>query len=161
MRPSPIHTSIDTRMSTPHQAEPITPIADRGNLARALIDWFHSYAKPFLQGVQPEKVAPLEGDARNLEGVLGSADQELTVCFLGNAGVGKSTLINSLVAGKDVILPAGGIGPLTAQALAVRYAPHRRFEVEYHPTQALWQLAFALESALKREALRDPPVQQG
>src|SRR5262249_49105198 len=122
-----------------------------------LIDWFQSHVKPFLQGVQPEKVPPLDGDARNLEAVARTFDQELAVCFLGNAGVGKSTLINSLVAGKEIILPAGGIRPLTAQALAVRYATRRRFEVEYHAPQALWQLAFALESALKRDARRDRP----
>jgi hypothetical protein len=144
-------------MRIPHQAEPVTPTADLGNEVGTLIGWFQSDVRPFLQAVQPEKVAQLDGDARNLVGVAQAVHQELAVCFLGNAGVGKSTLINSLVAGKDVILPAGGIGPLTAQALAVRHAPHRRFEVEYHPPQALWQLAFALESALQREPRRDRP----
>jgi len=81
-----------------------------------LIGWFKSHVKPFLESVQPEKVAALDSDTRNLENVTSSSHQEFSVCFLGNAGVGKSTLINSLVAGKDVILPAGGIGPLTAQA---------------------------------------------
>jgi hypothetical protein len=148
-------------MSTPHQADPVPPTADQGNEAGKLVGWFQSHVTPFLQAVQPEKVAPLDGDARNLDGVARTVDQELAVCFLGNAGVGKSTLINSLVAGKDVILPAGGIGPLTAQALAVQYAPHRRFEVEYHPPQALWQLAFALEGALQRDARRDRPADGG
>jgi hypothetical protein len=148
-------------MSTPHRAEPVTRPADRGNDPEKLIDWFQSHVTPFLQTVQPEKVAPLDGDARNLGGVARTVDQELAVCFLGNAGVGKSTLINSLVAGKDVILPAGGIGPLTAQALAVRYAPGRRFEVEYHPPEVLWRLGFALERALERESRRDRPAVGG
>jgi hypothetical protein len=148
-------------MSTAPAAGVDTPAEDQRDDAGRLVGWFQTHVKPFLQTVQPEKVAPLEADARNLEGVAGAADQELAVCFLGNAGVGKSTLINSLVAGKDVILPAGGIGPLTAQALAVRYAPRRRFEVEYHPPQALWQLAFALETALQRDARRDRPPAGG
>lgn len=148
-------------MSTPARTESVTPTPDRGGEPGPLVGWFQSHVKPFLEAVQPEKVAPLDGDARNLDGVARTVDQELAVCFLGNAGVGKSTLINSLVAGKDVILPAGGIGPLTAQALAVRYAPHRRFEVEYHPPQTLWQLVFALERALEREARRDRPTDGG
>ncbi len=148
-------------MSKPPDAESVPPASDRGTEPGKLVGWFQSAVRPFLEAVQPEKVGPLDADARNLEEVARTADQELAVCFLGNAGVGKSTLINSLVAGKDVILPAGGIGPLTAQALAVRYAPHRRFEVEYHPPQTLWQLAFALEGALQREARRDRPAGGG
>lgn len=123
--------------------------------ATKLVDWFQSSVKPFLLDAQPEKVAALESDACNLETVIRS-EKEMAVCFLGNAGVGKSTLINSLVAGKEIILPAGGIGPLTAQALAVRYAPSRRFEVEYHPPNALWQLAFSLQMALKRDSRCEP-----
>src|SRR5262245_33382385 len=145
-------------MNTPPRAEPVTRPADRGNDPEKLIDWVQSDVTPFLQAVQPEKVAPLDGDARNLGGVARTVNEELAVCFLGNAGVGKSTLINSLVAGKDVILPAGGIGPLTAQALAVRYAPRRRFEVEYHPPEVRWRLGLALERALERESRRDRPA---
>jgi hypothetical protein len=148
-------------MSQAPEAGPATPTDGQRNEAVNIIDWFQSCVRPFLEGVQSEKVAALDSDARNLEGVARTFDQELAVCFLGNAGVGKSTLINSLVAGKDVILPAGGIGPLTAQALAVRYASRRRFEVEYHPPQALWQLAFSLESVLKREPRRDRPSEVG
>lgn len=131
-----------------------SPPSSRRDEAAKLLDWFQSSVKPFLQDVQPEKVAPLESDSRNLQAVIDN-EEELAVCFLGNAGVGKSTLINSLVAGREIILPAGGIGPLTAQALAVRYAPCRKFEVEYHPPHALWRLAFVLETALKRDAERE------
>lgn len=141
-------------MSAPSDPRLVSQSSSPKDEAATLIDWFQSCVKPFLQDVQPEKVAPLESDARNLQAAIGT-EEEMAVCFLGNAGVGKSTLINSLVAGKDIILPAGGIGPLTAQALAVRYAPRRRFEVEYHPPQALWQLAFSLESALKRDPRRE------
>jgi len=148
-------------MSTAPNTNTTASITELQEDAGKLVGWFRSHVTPFFEAVQSEKVAPLDGDSRNLESVAQTADQEFAVCFLGNAGVGKSTLINSLVAGKDVILPAGGIGPLTAQALAVRYAKRRRFEVEYHPPQALWQLAFGLESVLQREARRERSPEGG
>lgn len=144
-------------MSTPH-THPAND--DHSKDAGKLVGWFQSHVRPFLEGVEPEKVGPLDSDARNLEAVNRAVGGDLAVCFLGNAGVGKSTLINSLVAGRDVILPAGGIGPLTAQALAVRYAPQRRFEVKYHSAQNVWKLAFALEMALKRDERRSKSSDQ-
>ena len=71
---------------------------------------------------------------------------------MGNSGVGKSTLINALVAGKEILLPAGGVGPLTAQALTVRYSNKPRFEVHYHSPQKLRQVVFALEQIQKKDS---------
>jgi putative ribosome biogenesis GTPase RsgA len=44
-----------------------------------------------------------------------------TVCFVGGAGVGKSTLVNALVAGGDTVVTSGGVGPLTAQAIEITH----------------------------------------
>lgn len=49
------------------------------------------------------------------------------------------------------MLPAGGIGPLTAQATEVRFSEERRFRVTYHPRGHLWKLTFALEARLNLE----------
>lgn len=146
-------------MSPSDQTDPTQSRETFVSKSLKLVDWFNSHVKSFLGRdylgrEQQEKAVPLENDAGHLQKVAQATDQELAVCFLGDAGVGKSTLINALVAGKDIILPAGGIGPLTAQAIAVRYAPRRRFEVEYHTARTLWQVGFSLERALERERLK-------
>ncbi|MEY4512601.1 MAG: hypothetical protein RLZZ450_4723 [Pseudomonadota bacterium] len=47
---------------------------------------------------------------------------ELRVGVIGEAGVGKSTLINALLSERLPILPQGGVGPLTATPIEVRYS---------------------------------------
>lgn len=66
--------------------------------------------------------------------------------FVGEAQVGKSTLINALVG--QTSLPSGGIGPLTAQATEVAYADENSIRVRYHSRAKLNQLAFAIERYL-------------
>jgi GTP-binding protein EngB required for normal cell division len=120
-----------------------------------VLRWYDGYAKPFLDKHAPDRVAAAEADYQRLKRLLAKSD-EVTVCFLGNSGVGKSTLLNALAAGDKQVLPAGGIGPLTAQATEVRYSPERRFKVTYHSKGRLWRLAFALERRLVSERRAKP-----
>jgi GTP-binding protein EngB required for normal cell division len=115
-----------------------------------VISWFERYAKPFLEKHAPDRLEALNADHERLKRLQAKTD-EVTVCFLGNSGVGKSTLLNALAAGDKQVLPAGGIGPLTARATEVRYSDERRFMVVYHPRGQLWKLAFALEARLRAE----------
>src|SRR5205823_4015085 len=62
-----------------------------------------------------------------------------------NSGVGKSTLLNAIVARDLTVLPQGGIGPLTAQATVVRYSPKKYFRVTYLSRRKVNELLFALE----------------
>jgi hypothetical protein len=72
----------------------------------------------------------------------------LSVGFVGEAQVGKSSLINALL-GRSA-LPAGGVGPLTASATRVRFASDPTLFVRYHTKKQLQQLAFAIEAHLLR-----------
>ena len=100
-----------------------------------LAEWFRNQAQPFLEKLHPEKTAELDRDVTKLLDIERRLPTELSVCFLGTSGVGKSTLINGLVGGAMTLLPSGGIGPLTALALTVRYGRESRFEVRYHSAQ--------------------------
>lgn len=118
--------------------------------AEEVLAWYEQSAKPFLEKHAPDRLQAVHADQQRLRRLLASKD-EVTVCFLGNSGVGKSTLLNALAAGASQVLPAGGIGPLTAQATEVRYSEEKRFRVIYHPKNHLWRLAFALETRLQAE----------
>ncbi|MEF8759185.1 MAG: dynamin family protein [Candidatus Accumulibacter sp. UW25] len=122
-----------------------------------LLVWFEHNARPFLERNAKERIAGLENDYARLKRLLSKSDK-VTVCFLGNSGIGKSTLLNALAAGANQILPAGGIGPLTAQATEVHYSPVPSFDVTYHPRKHLWQVAFALESRLTHQQKTEKKV---
>ena len=118
--------------------------------AYELLKWCEQAAMPLLIKHCPDRIEAVQSDLQRLARLLASKD-EVTICFLGNSGVGKSTLLNAIAAGASQILPAGGIGPLTAQATEVRYSEEKCFHVTYHPKKHLWRLAFALETRLQAE----------
>jgi hypothetical protein len=114
-----------------------------------LLSWFDSRARPFLELYAPERVQPLISDARRLQQLV-SMPCEAVICCLGNSGVGKSTLINALVAGETQLLPAGGTGPLTALATVVKYGEHGRFQAQYHKPHLVWRIVLPIMSDCMR-----------
>jgi GTP-binding protein EngB required for normal cell division len=100
--------------------------------AEQLIEWYQTRARCVLERHRPEKIDEFDRDCKRLQAAAAVLGHDLSVCFLGSSGVGKSTLINALVADGETVVPAGGVGPLTAQALIVRYGEQLKLEVVYH-----------------------------
>jgi len=111
--------------------------------------WFTYSVRPLLLELNDPKVAELDADLLGLRRKAEANEADVEVCFLGMAGVGKSSLINALAFGKEMILPTGGVGPLTAQAMTVRYGMTRKLEVEYYSGAELNQVVFALDPSIR------------
>ncbi|MCA9604137.1 MAG: dynamin family protein [Myxococcales bacterium] len=120
-------------------------------------DWYAQQAATHIQEHLPNRAPIIADTLERLRRVAESAGRELPVCFLGQAGVGKSTLINALVAGSQTVLPQGGVGPLTAQATVIRHADHRFFQVRYLQAGRLNNLLFSLERSFNDRGTLPPP----
>ena len=119
----------------------------------SLVDWYRKAVRTLFESVAPARTESADAECARLESLEKAFSEEVPVCFLGASGIGKSTLINALVG--ESLLPHGGIGPLTAQALFVRYREQAAFEVEYHSPKKIVQLAFALENTYQAERRRE------
>jgi GTP-binding protein EngB required for normal cell division len=119
-------------------------LADQKREAADLVRWFETDGRPFLQSHAPEQLAAFDNDCQRLTKLI-ETPENITACFLGHSGIGKSTLLNALAAGRHHVLPSGGVGPLTALATEVKHSPMARFVVRYHKRNKLGQLVFALE----------------
>lgn len=110
-----------------------------------LDQWYRGSARSVLEEWDAPRVPSLDAAGARLEKLTEVLESQFKVCILGKAGVGKSTLLNALIDEKLAVLPQGGIGPLTAQAIVVHYAEQAYFEVKYHGRRKLNQLLFVIE----------------
>jgi hypothetical protein len=73
----------------------------------------------------------LARDRTLLEPCIAAGDRPDELGLLGLTGVGKSSLLNAVIAPGPQVLPAGGVGPLTGAAVRVRPAHDRTLTVHY------------------------------
>lgn len=113
--------------------------------------WLQRDGRPFFERWEPDRLPVLEQLIAEVRATSSPGRRELPICLLGNAGVGKSTLINSLIDPLTLIVPQGGVGPLTAQATVVRFARNPYMRATYHGARRLNQLVFALDRYCERQ----------
>jgi hypothetical protein len=73
-------------------------------------------------------------------------ESELHIALVGESQVGKSSLLNAFLGSR--ILPAGGVGPLTARATYIAHAPVAALHAHYEGARALNQILFGIRSHL-------------
>jgi hypothetical protein len=119
---------------------------EREAAAKALLQAYREHVRPFFEEQQLPGTEALDRQAELLDQALRRPSQ-VHVGFVGEAQVGKSTLINAVV--DRTALPAGGIGPLTARATSVTYTEEDAMTVRYHGKRALNRLIFAMTRYLE------------
>lgn len=125
---------------------------DSTEYLRSLQPWYRKVVRRFLQRQKlDEKVSSLDKDSEFLDKQSRNVTSPIPVCFLGSSGVGKSTLINAIVAGSTFVVPSGGIGPLTARELKIDFGDEQKLWVGYHKPRKIWQLLFALKMMFPKE----------
>lgn len=128
----------------------IDPSALREQVER-IAGWASVGAAATIERWEPQRLPAVRELCADLRRFASPERAELAICFLGNSGVGKSTLINSVIDPRLQVVPQGGIGPLTAQATVVRYATRPYLHATYHGAGRVNQLAFALDRHCERQ----------
>ncbi len=125
--------------------------------SQAIIGWFRKLVRPILEKTEAATVLQeFDKLASHIEELDKNKDRLFPICLLGQAGVGKSTLINTLISDVDIVVPSGGgTGPLTANAVRVSYGEKPCFVVRYHSRKRIGQARFILEAEVHRQRRED------
>lgn len=125
-----------------------------------IVGWFKNFVRPIFEKTEaPPVLQELDKLSLQVEELAKNKGRLFPICLLGQAGVGKSTLINTLIADNGIVVPSGGgTGPLTANALRVIYGERPSFAVRYHSTKQIGQTRFILEAEILRKTKNEAPA---
>lgn len=128
-------------------------MSDSQSSSRDLVEWFRKFVRPIFEKTEPAPALDeLDKLASQVEELEQNKGRLFPICLLGQAGVGKSTLINTLIADTKIVVPSGGgTGPLTANALRVIYGERPSFAVHYHSKKQVNETRFILEAEIYRQ----------
>lgn len=115
--------------------------------ARELLELYDRDIRPLLTEHRVASLDALDQTRDVLQTALATSDR-LSVGFVGASQVGKSSIINALLGQR--VVPAGGLGPLTAQATHIGYRDVSSLEVRYHGGDQLNRLGLGIASYLKK-----------
>ena len=129
-------------------------MSDPNSRSSRVVGWFKNFVRPIVQKTDAAPVLEeLDKLASQVEELEKNKDRLFPICLLGQAGVGKSTLINTLIADTEIVVPSGGgTGPLTANALRVIYGDRPSFVVKYHAKKQVNETRFILEAEIQRQS---------
>jgi hypothetical protein len=115
--------------------------------------WYENSVKKILiKSKLDDAVNELDEFSLKLDKICQALDENFAVCVLGEAGIGKSTLINSIIDDHEHIVPSGGgHGPLTANALRVVYSEQKRIKVLYHGRKVVSETLRKLLAKIRAE----------
>jgi GTP-binding protein EngB required for normal cell division len=138
----------------------IQAMSDQNSHSSRLIGWFKNFVRPIVQRTDEAPVLEeLDKLALQVEELEKNKERLFPICLLGQAGVGKSTLINTLIADTEIVVPSGGgTGPLTANALRVIYGERPSFVVQYHSKRRVNETRFILEAEIRRQSKNEAPL---
>ena len=72
-------------------------------------EWYATHVRPLLRELEPARAKDYDSQIAALKAAEQRLEETASLCVLGRSGVGKSTLINALVGGVEMIVPNGGI----------------------------------------------------
>lgn len=118
---------------------------------RRVLSWYFDTARPVVQRCAPSRLVDLDDAGVRLKKLADAASSTTTIGLLGHSNIGKTSLLNAILVGRGILLPADGAGPCTAQATHVSYAEQPHLRAFYRETGWVQGLLHQLEEGLESE----------